>query len=93
LAGSCEHGNELSDCIKRGEFLELLRNCWLVKKDQISMDLVMGSDLGSVALKVSFFVVSAGKSKDKACLTQATTLRYRSRPLHCTLVILSSYAV
>jgi hypothetical protein len=26
-AGCCEHGNELSDSIKCGEFLDLLRNC------------------------------------------------------------------
>jgi hypothetical protein len=24
VAGSCEHGNELSGCIKRGEFFDLL---------------------------------------------------------------------
>jgi hypothetical protein len=29
-AGSCERGNETSDSIKCVEFLDLLRNCWLL---------------------------------------------------------------
>jgi hypothetical protein len=31
--GSCEHGNEPSGSVKGEEFLDELRNCWLLKKD------------------------------------------------------------
>jgi hypothetical protein len=33
LRGSYEHGNEISGSIKGGEFLELLSDCQLLKKD------------------------------------------------------------
>jgi hypothetical protein len=33
VAGSCEHGNQLSGSIKFWEFLEWLTDCWLLKKD------------------------------------------------------------
>jgi len=32
VAGACECGNELSGSVKCGEFLDLLRNCWLLRK-------------------------------------------------------------
>jgi hypothetical protein len=32
VVGFCECHNELSDCIKCGEFIGYLRNCWLLKK-------------------------------------------------------------
>jgi hypothetical protein len=33
VAGSCEGGNEPPGSIKGGEFLDLLRDCQLLKKD------------------------------------------------------------
>jgi hypothetical protein len=33
VAGCCEHGNELLGSIKGGEFIDLLSNYQLVKKD------------------------------------------------------------
>jgi hypothetical protein len=33
VAGSCEHGNELSGCIKDGEFRDWLCDDQLLKKD------------------------------------------------------------
>jgi hypothetical protein len=33
VVGCCEHGNEPAGFIKVGEFLELLRNCQLLKND------------------------------------------------------------
>jgi hypothetical protein len=33
MAGFCEHGNELSGCMKGGELLESLSDCQLVQKD------------------------------------------------------------
>ena len=33
MAGSCDCGNEPSGSIKCGEFLDLLRTGWLLKKD------------------------------------------------------------
>jgi hypothetical protein len=36
VAGSCECSNETPGSIKFGEFLELLKNCWLLRKDSAS---------------------------------------------------------
>jgi hypothetical protein len=33
VAGSCEHGNELSGSIKGGEFLDALSDYYLLRKD------------------------------------------------------------
>jgi hypothetical protein len=33
MAGCCECGNEQSDTIRRGEFLDQLRNCQLLRED------------------------------------------------------------
>jgi len=33
MMGSCEHGNKPSGSIKRGEFLDYLSDCWLLKED------------------------------------------------------------
>jgi hypothetical protein len=33
VAGTCECGNEITGFIKLGEFLDLLRTCYLFKKD------------------------------------------------------------
>ena len=33
VAGACKRGNEHSGFIKCGEFVDWLRNCWLLKKD------------------------------------------------------------
>jgi hypothetical protein len=37
VTDSCEHGNELSGSIKCWEFLEWLRDEWLLKKDSTPM--------------------------------------------------------
>jgi hypothetical protein len=33
VVDSCEHGNELSDSIKGGEFIDYLSDCYLLKKE------------------------------------------------------------
>ena len=33
MAGTCEYGDEPSGSIKCGEFLDLLKNFWLLRKD------------------------------------------------------------
>jgi hypothetical protein len=35
VAGSCEHGNELSGSIKYWKVLGQLTKCWLLKKDSV----------------------------------------------------------
>jgi hypothetical protein len=40
--GSCELGNEPSDCIKFFKILELLSDCWLLKKNS-AVPIVMWS--------------------------------------------------
>jgi hypothetical protein len=37
VAGCCEHGNEISDSIKGGEFLDQLSDYQLLKKDSALM--------------------------------------------------------
>ena len=37
-AGSCEKGNETSGSTKRGEFLEWLRNCELIREDSAPVE-------------------------------------------------------
>ena len=40
VAGCCCGGNELSGSIKCKEFLDWVRNCWLLRKDSCCMELV-----------------------------------------------------
>jgi hypothetical protein len=40
VADCCEDGNETSGSIEGGEFLDLLIDCWVLKKDTVPMERV-----------------------------------------------------
>ena len=44
MAGTCERGNDTSDSIKCGEFLDLLRNCLLLKKESAPWSVIIFID-------------------------------------------------
>jgi hypothetical protein len=71
VAGSCEHGNELSGSIKGGAFLDLLRNYQLLGNDSApcsKLDIIIYLDI--LLIKTFIFYISVSSN------TSFTTFRH-----------------
>jgi hypothetical protein len=56
VTGCCEHGDEPPGCIRGGEFLDYLSNCWLLKDFSPSI-YFEGDTLHQVRLSTQLVVV------------------------------------